>query len=96
MSTITAQAVFTAQQGKEENLALILKELMASSLEEAGCLQYEGYQDKKNPGIFVILEKWKDKEVFIRHSKQPHLGEAVNKMESILEKPYSITFYNQL
>jgi quinol monooxygenase YgiN len=96
MSNITAQAVFTAKQGNEESLAIVLKKLIDSSLTEEGCLQYEGYQERKNPGVFVILEKWKDKEVFIQHSKQPHLNQAVNEMESLLEKPYSITFYNQL
>jgi quinol monooxygenase YgiN len=96
MSNITAQAVFTGKQGQEELLASILKELIAHSIEEDGCLQYEGYQDKKIPSVFVILEKWLDKEVFVKHSKQPHLAEAMNKMESLLAKPFSIAFYNEL
>ncbi|MDQ0218099.1 antibiotic biosynthesis monooxygenase [Peribacillus cavernae] len=96
MSMIVAQTVFIAKQDHESSVSSIIQELITETAKEEGCLQYEGFQERRNPATFVVLEKWRDKEAFSQHSKQPHLADSINKMEDLLEKPFSITFYNQL
>ena len=58
MKTITVVATFQAQPGKEAELKKVLSSLVASTRQEAGCLNYDLHQSPADPAKFLFHENW--------------------------------------
>lgn len=70
---LTIVARMTAKPGKEEALATELAKLIAPTLVEAGCLQYDMHRDLENPGNFLFFENWATKDQWLGHMESPQL-----------------------
>lgn len=62
-----------AKSGKEKELAAVLTPLVAPTLKEIGCLQYDMHRDLEDPGNFVFFENWETRELWLDHMETPHL-----------------------
>jgi quinol monooxygenase YgiN len=62
-----------ARQGKEAELRQALKDLLAPTREEEGCVNYDLYAGRDDPGLFVMLENWRSAQLWQRHMEAPHL-----------------------
>jgi len=57
-----------------ETFKFLLRPIVAKSLKEKGCIQYNLYQDRTNPCIFTIFEKWASQEDLDAHGEAPFLA----------------------
>ncbi len=70
---LTIVARMTAKPGKADDLAIELAKLIAPTLVEAGCLQYDFHRDLENPGNFLFFENWATKDQWLAHMESPQL-----------------------
>lgn len=50
-----------------------LQLLLAPTLEEEGCLQYDLHQDNQDPATFIFYEKWESRELWQKHIESDHI-----------------------
>jgi quinol monooxygenase YgiN len=84
------------QAGKEEEAVSLLKELVAATRTEAGCLRYELLQNSVVAAEFVLLEEWQSEEDFNHHMQTPQVQEALLEGEMFLVHPPDIRRYQLL
>ncbi len=70
---LTIVARIKAKPGKESALAAELAKLVAPTLLEAGCLQYDFHRDLEDPGNFLFFENWETREQWQTHMESPQL-----------------------
>ncbi len=64
---LTIVADITANPGKEAQLRDALRGLIAPSLAERGCLQYDLHEDNGRPGHFLFYETWESRALWQDH-----------------------------
>lgn len=78
-------ARFTAQDGKDEEVAELLREMEPHSNVEPGCAQYTVQRHIEDPRVFLLYEQYHDEEAFTAHTeteefKRLILGEVVPRL----------------
>lgn len=81
------------QPGKEAEAKTLLKELVAVTRAESGCLRYELLQNRVVPTEFVLVEEWQSEEVFNAHKTAPQVEEAMLEGAPFLTSPPDIRRY---
>ena len=51
-----------------------LQKLIDITRAEAGCINYDLYQDNDNPAHFMFHENWESRELWQTHMNAPHLA----------------------
>ena len=92
----TVLAIIEAKPGKEEELEKILKSLVAPTLQEEGCVNYDFHRDSNNPAIFMFYENWVNKDAHQKHCETTHIKEWQARMPDLVAKPYDVTFWDKL
>lgn len=72
---IVIAGTITFDPAKRAELEAGFETMRAASLAEAGCHEYQLYNDRKDPGTVLILEKWESDEALAAHMVTPHMGE---------------------
>ena len=54
------------KEGKLEDVAKLVKELVDETRKEKGCIKYELFQDRKSSLILTFIEEWEEIVVFQR------------------------------
>jgi len=72
----------TVKEEKVEEFKNLTKELIKLSQKEEGCIEYNLYQDIKNPKVLTFIEKWKSEEDFEKHKETNHFKDIVPKIKS--------------
>jgi len=49
--------------------------MRVATLKEAGCIEYQAYIDRADPGTFFMFEKWKDQAALDAHFTSPHMAQ---------------------
>ena len=75
---IVCVATFVAKEGKADELKKDMSDLVAPTRKEEGNIRYELNQSLGNDHEFVMVEKFKNKEAFDLHGKQPHMQHFIN------------------
>lgn len=70
---LTIVARIKSKSGRQDALAAELIKLVAPTLVEAGCLQYDMHRDREDPGNFLFFENWETKEQWQAHMESPQL-----------------------
>ena len=70
---LTIVAIFQANPGCEDDLANALQKLVAPTLVETGCLNYDLHRDLEVPGRFLFHENWATRPHWEAHMDSPHL-----------------------
>lgn len=78
---LTIVARIEANVDKVELVKAELLKLVAPTLEEAGCIQYDLHQDNENPAVFVFYENWESRELWQQHMINTHLAEYMKATE---------------
>lgn len=74
MEGITVVASVCAVRGHEADVEAALAELVASTHMEEGCLRYALHRHSDDPGRFVIIEHWRDRESLQAHFERAHMA----------------------
>jgi len=72
---------------KEDKLGKVLeltKELVAKTVKEDGCIQYEMYQDEKDTSTLIMIEEWKTMEALNNHMSSEHFKRIVPQMNECM------------
>jgi quinol monooxygenase YgiN len=62
----------TAKPGCADALADAFRRLVAPTLAEPGCLQFQPHLDQEDPNRFVVYEQWVDEAALLFHRETPH------------------------
>jgi quinol monooxygenase YgiN len=77
-----------AKPGKGVDLKQALLEMLATSLNEPGCLQYEIAEPEQGNGVFLVLMRWENMSQFKAHGTAPHIQDFVKKYDNILYREF--------
>ena len=78
---LTIVATIKAKPDKIDLVKTELKKLIAPTLKEAGCIQYDLHQDNQNPAFFLFFENWESRELWQDHMNNTHLAEYASATE---------------
>jgi len=70
---LTIIAKIQAKSGHEDQLEANLRSLVAPTLAEAGCINYDLHRSHEKPGLFLFYENWETKEEWEAHMESAHL-----------------------
>ncbi len=72
--SLTIVARIEAKEDQIEEVKSELLKLVAPTIAEAGCLQYDLHQDHQNPAVFLFFENWESRELWQAHMNSAHLA----------------------
>ncbi|MFH9723140.1 putative quinol monooxygenase [Streptomyces sp. NPDC017254] len=84
---VTVLARLRAAPGREEAVREQALSLVGPTLQEPGCLSYRPYEDPLEPGSWIVVEEWVDRESFEAHLRSPHLAAAMAAGPELLSGP---------
>ena len=91
MAQVAAIAKLTAVEGKSEELAAAIADLVARVAEgEPGTLVYAAAQDTADPNVFWFYEFYESPDAATAHATGAALAEAGNRMRGLLAGPPEI------
>ncbi len=76
MSELQVVATIPAKPEAADAIRAALKELVAATLAEDGCLAYDLFESASAPGTFVTVERWTDQAALDAHLGMPHVAAA--------------------
>ena len=82
-----------AKPGMEDLVKLILQQLAAETRTEAGCMSNDVHESTSEPGVFLSIETWKNRDLLERHSETSHIEAFRRKAEELLAEPAEISLW---
>src|SRR3954453_5835152 len=92
MSRVIVVATFEVQEGKAGEAEETLRDLIAGSHAEAGCLNYALHRDNNDGNVFVMVEVWTSQVALAAHFQQPYVKALGAKAADLLASPPVIRF----
>ncbi|MET2829252.1 putative quinol monooxygenase [Mesorhizobium shangrilense] len=83
--TTPVVAIFLAKPGAEEKLEILFRGVIASTLEEEGCISYQLNRDLDQPRRFVWTEEWESREHLDKHAAAPHITAVLTEISDLVE-----------
>jgi quinol monooxygenase YgiN len=84
-------ARFHARPGAEAALAETLRDVLAPSREEPGCLAIHAFRSIRDPRLFYIDSCWRDEAAFDTHAGLPHTVRFLERVEPLIDHPLDVT-----
>jgi quinol monooxygenase YgiN len=95
-SAIRLLAFLEAKKGKESELERFLLDLIPPTLQEPGNIAYVPHKSVENPQAFMFDELWENEKALEEHFKQPHMGNLIEKLNPLLERPLELKRYHEI
>ena len=73
MERLSLVAIVTAKLGHKDFVRAEIEKLIPITRLEAGCLNYNLYEDNQNPNRFVLLENWESHALWQDHMNSEHM-----------------------
>jgi quinol monooxygenase YgiN len=86
MAALTVIAKLKARSGAEDQLFEACRKLVAPTLAEEGCINYDMHRSIEDPGTFIFYENWTTRPLWEQHMKSPHLTEFSAATEDMVEQ----------
>ena len=84
------------KEDKIEEVLEHIKELVAITVKEEGCIKYEIYQDEKDKSILTMIEELESKEALNKHMSAEHFKRIVPIIGGFAEKAGEINLYKKV
>ncbi len=84
-------ARFHARSGNELAVADALRDVLAPSREELGCLSIHAFRSIRDPRLFYIHSRWKDEAAFEVHAGLSHTVRFNEREETPIDPPLAVT-----
>ena len=84
-------ARFHACPGHEVAVAEALRDVVAPSREETGCLSIHAFRSIRDPQLFYIHSRWTNEAAFDLHAGLPHTVRFVERVEALIEHALDVT-----
>jgi quinol monooxygenase YgiN len=85
LMTTPVVAIFLAKPGAEEKLETLFRGVIATTLEEEGCISYQLNRDLDQPRRFVWTEEWESRELLDKHAAAPHITALLTEIPDLVE-----------
>jgi quinol monooxygenase YgiN len=79
-----------AREGEEGAVEEALREVMAPSREEPGCLGFHLFRSMRDPRLFYIHSRWVDEAAFQQHAVLTHTEYFLKKVDALLDQPREV------
>lgn len=76
-----------AREGQEAAVEEALREVMAASRAEAGCLDFHIFRSMRDRRLFFIHSKWASDEAFAEHGKLAHTLRFLERVDELVDQP---------
>ena len=75
MSKLTIVAKMQVEENKLDVIRAAQRKLIAETLKEKGCINYDLHQDNNDPTLFLFYENWESRALWQQHINSPHVAE---------------------
>ncbi|WP_144147338.1 putative quinol monooxygenase [Paraburkholderia sp. BCC1884] len=89
-SSVKTVAMLQAHEGCEDELARLLRGMVAPSRSEPGNLRYDLWQDIDNPRRFVLDEMYQDAAAVTAHRATPHFQNYLSHINELGERTVAL------
>ncbi len=94
---LAVTATLKIKAGKEEEVEGVMRGLGEKvRANESGCKLYQLARSKKDPQVYVVLERYDDKDAFATHSQTDYFKAAVPKMGQCFDGPPAIEIFEEI
>jgi quinol monooxygenase YgiN len=83
-------ARFHARPGQEDAVESALRETVAPSREEPGCLSIHAFRSVRDRRLFYIHSRWKDEAAFEVHAGLPHTVRFIERVAPLIDHPLDV------
>ena len=83
MPEVVVVGSFTANPGKESELAEAFRALVAPTHAEAGCILYALHQGTDDPRRLAFIERWASRESLDAHLESPHVKAILERADEL-------------
>ena len=80
-----------ARAGHESAVEEALRNVVAPSREEAGCLSIQAFRSAGDPRLFYIHSRWVDEAAFDLHAGLPHTVRFIERVQALIDHPLDVT-----
>ena len=84
-------ARFHAQEGEEAGVDAALREVVAPTREEPGCIAIDAHRSTRDPRLFYVHSRWIDEAAFEVHATLPHTVRFLRQVTPLIDHPLDIT-----
>lgn len=95
-TTIKVVARVVALPEQVEVVKLVLISLIEPTLQEAGCITYELFQNQNDLTDFTFVEEWESQELLNTHLASLHISQATSQLAGLIATNPDIRIYQQL
>jgi len=85
-----------AKNGKEEEMEKAFRGMVGKVEKEEGTLVYTLHRSQKDPSVFLLYEKYKDKDALSHHSSTPYFKELLGLLGPLFEGAPEIEMYDEI
>ncbi len=71
------------EEAKKAELEKVVKELVAASVKDAGCVAYDVFQSATRNEVLMICETWTDEASLKAHEESTHFTSLVPRMQAL-------------
>ena len=82
---IRINAFIRTTESNRQELVNTVKELVAASQKDAGCIAYDLFESATRPDVLIICETWSDAKALAAHEVTSHFTTLVPRMEQLGE-----------
>ncbi|MGH7358247.1 MAG: putative quinol monooxygenase [Candidatus Rokuibacteriota bacterium] len=83
-------ARFHARPGAEAAVAEAMRDVLAPTREEPGCLSIHHFRSIRDSRLFYIHSRWKDEAAFEIHAGLPHTVRFLQRVEALIDHPLDV------
>lgn len=84
-------ARFRARPGNEAAVADALRDVLAPTRQEEGCVSIHAFRSVREPRLFYVHSCWRHEAAFDLHAGLPHTVRFVERVEPLIDHPLDVT-----
>ena len=89
-------ARFHARPGNEGAAAEALRDILAPTRGEPGCLSIHAFRSIRDPQLFYIHSRWKDEAAFESHAGMPHTVRFIERVTPLIDHPLDVNRVHEM
>lgn len=92
---VTVTIRISVKSGMEEKFKQECLSIIPLTLDEEGCINYNLYQSKTSPSVFMLYENWVSKEAYHKHLQMSYMKMVFQKADQLLAEPIEIDLWEK-
>jgi quinol monooxygenase YgiN len=84
-------ARFQAGEGRAEEVAAALREVVPPTRAEPDCLGIEAFRSTRDARLFYIHSRWRDEAAFEHHATLPHTMRFIARVQTLIDHELEVS-----